>query len=117
RPATRLRGLKEPAFLPRPVARDVAGPGHERREEAERDVRDGLEDLLIAPARLARLLVEVHRGRAVDLDQRLDIAQQHRFALVARVELARQGDLVEPDPRVARGALELCQPVLASLVL
>src|SRR5438270_682518 len=49
--------------------------------------------------------------------QRLGVAQQGRLARVARVELAGERDLVEAESRLARGALERRQPVLAALVL
>ncbi len=69
------------------------------------------------PPGLARLLVLVARRRAVGLEQRLDVAEQHGLALVVGVELAREGDLVEAQAGVARGALERAQRVLAALVL
>ena len=47
----------------------------------------------------------------------LPYATQQRIALVVRVELAREGDLVEAEAGVAGRALERAQAVLAVLVL
>jgi hypothetical protein len=80
-------------------------------------VRNGLQDLLVAPAGLARLLVEVQRGWPLGLEQRLDEAEQPRLALVARVELAGQGDLVHAKTGLAARLLERGQRVLAALML
>src|SRR5512132_79829 len=80
-------------------------------------MRDGLEDLLVAPARLAGLLVDVKRRRALALDQRLDEAQENGLTLVVGVELARERDLVEPEPGLARRALQGGERVLALLML
>src|SRR4051812_15155865 len=85
-------------LLDGPVDGDVTGHVDHRREALERGVADRLQDLLVAPAGLARLLVEVHRGAAALLEELLDVAQQRRLSLVARVELSSQGDLVEPEP-------------------
>jgi hypothetical protein len=49
--------LLEPALFVRPVARYVARAGHHGLEPVQRDVSDRLEDLLVAPAGFARLLV------------------------------------------------------------
>ena len=76
-----------------------------------------LEDLLVLPAGLARLLVEVALRRAVRLEQRLDEAEQRGLLLVIGVELARERDLVHAEPGVAAGALERRERVLAALVL
>ena len=78
---------------------------------------DRLEDLLVLPAGLARLLVDVQRRGAVALEQRLDVPEQRGLALVAGVELARQRDLVDAQAGVAAGAQERGQRVLAALVL
>ena len=76
-----------------------------------------LEHLLVRPARLQRLLVEVARRCALALDERLHEAQQDRLALVAGVELPRQRDLVEAEAGVAGGALKGGERVLAALML
>jgi len=60
-------------------------------------MRDRLEDLLIGPVRLARLLVEVPVGRARLLEQALDVAQQRRLTLVGRIEIPRERDLVDAE--------------------
>ena len=57
----RLRGAQHPRLLDRAVHRDVAGDVDHRREGLHGQHRDRLEELLVAPARLARLLVEVLR--------------------------------------------------------
>src|SRR3954470_10535865 len=99
-----LRGLELPCFLDGSVGRHLAGDVDPGREGLERGVRDGLEDLLVVPARLARLLVEVHRRCAGLRHDSLEVAQQHRLVLVARVPLARQRDVVELEARRTRRA-------------
>ena len=47
----------------------------------------------------------------------MHVAQQRRLALVVRVELAGEGDLVDAQAGLARGALERGERVLAALVL
>src|SRR5260221_2181385 len=78
---------------------------------------DRFEQLLVAAASLACLLVQVERRRLIGLDQRLYEAQQSGLALVPRVELLRQRDLVEAEPGVARGALEQLLRVVVPLEL
>src|SRR5690349_22972040 len=78
---------------------------------------DGLEDLLVAPAGLARLLVQVERRGLVGLDEHLDEPEERGLLLVARVELPRERDLVEAKAGVARGALEQLLCVVVALEL
>ena len=52
-------------------------------ELVHRQVSDGLEDLLVGPADLARLLEEVVRGPALAVEGRLEERQQGGLALVA----------------------------------
>src|SRR3954449_7177357 len=104
-----LRGLELPCFLDGPVGRHPAGDVDPGREGLERGVRNRLEDLLVVPAGLARLLVEVHRRRAGLRDDGLEVAQQRRLALVTRVPLARQRDVVELQACRTRGARVQCQ--------
>jgi len=80
-------------------------------------VRDGLEQLLIAPAGLARLLVQVESRGVVGLDEHLDEPQKRCLLLVTRVELLRERDLVQAEPRVAGGALQQLLRVLVALEL
>ena len=82
------------------LARDVDHGG----ERLERHVGDRLEQLLVAPAGLARLLVQVHRGVPALLEQRAQVAQQRRLALVGGLPVARGGDLVDADAGLARRA-------------
>src|SRR4029078_10175349 len=101
-----LGGLGEPGILGRPVVRDLARAGHEVSEGRERHVGERLEDLLVLPAGLARLLLEVTLGRAIGLEYSLDEAEQRGLLLVVGVELARQRDLVHAEAGVATGPLE-----------
>src|SRR5918992_2070458 len=109
--------LLETALLGGPVARHVARAGDQVPEAVERHVGDRLHDLLVGPARLARLLVQVERGRALALEQALDEPEQRGLALVPRVELTGESDLVEPEPGVTSRALQRRECVLAALVL
>src|SRR5438270_10884344 len=84
------------------VYRHVSGDVDRRRKGLEAHVGQRLEDLLVGPAGLARLLVEVERGPALLLDDGLQVAQQRRLTLVARVELAGELDLVEAQSARAR---------------
>ena len=59
---------------------------------------DRLQDLLVLPAGLARLLVQVALGRAVRLEQRLDEAEQRRLLLVVGVELRASAISSMPSP-------------------
>ena len=77
-----------------------------RETRAVTDARPEPSDLLVAPARLARLLVQVHRRAPASLQQLLEVAQQRGLALVARLEAARQLDLVEPQAGRPRQAGE-----------
>jgi hypothetical protein len=95
------------------LARDV----HHCREGLERDDGHRLEQLLVGPPRLAGLLVEVHRGVTALLDQRAEIAQQRRLARILGVPLAREGDLVDAQPRLARRARADGEPRPAAVVL
>ena len=56
-------------------------------------------------------------GGRLRLEQRPHVAEQRGLALVAGVELAREGDLVEAEAGLARGALQRRERVLAALVL
>ncbi len=112
-----LGRLEQAGLLRGTVLRDVSRPGDQVQEAVERHVRHGLQDLLVVPTGLARLLVEVERRRSVVLQQRLDVAQQSGLPLVMRVELARECDLVESEPGLARGAGERGEGVLAALML
>src|SRR5512132_2131324 len=91
------RRLERPGVLGGAVDGDVAGDVDHGGEALEGDVGDRLEDLLVGPAGLAGLLVQVHRRLAAALDEGLEVAQERRLALVAGVELARERQLVEPD--------------------
>src|SRR3954452_11339130 len=97
-------GPQAPRVLPRSVDGYLAGDVHHRREGLERRGGDRLQDLLVAPAGLARLLVEVHRRLGLALDEGLEVAQERRLALVAGVPLAGQRDLVEREPGLPRRA-------------
>src|SRR5215207_5555183 len=112
-----LGRLRQPGVLARAVDRHVARARDEVPEGGERHVGDRLQDLLVLPARLARLLLQVALGRAVRLEDRLHEAQQNGLTLVVRVELARERDLVHAETGVAAGALKRRERVLASLVL
>src|SRR5215213_14425 len=112
-----LRRLGEPGVLARPVLGHVARPRDEVSVGRERHVRDRLEDLLVLPAGLARLFLEMALRRAVGLEQRLDEPEQRRLALVIRVELARERNLIHAEPGVAAGALKRRERVLAALML
>src|SRR5215207_2556344 len=112
-----LGRLRQPGVLARAVDRHVARARDEVPEGGERHVGDRLQDLLVLPARLARLLLQVALGRAVRLEDRLHEAQQNGLTLVVRVELARERDLVHPETGVAAGALKRRERVVASLVL
>src|SRR5215213_2935244 len=92
----RLGRLGQPGVLGRTVGRYVSGARDQVSEGGERHVRDRLEDLLVLPAGLARLLLEVQLRRPVRLEQGLHEAEQDGLLLVVRVELAREGDLVHP---------------------
>ena len=81
------------------------------------DVGDRLEQLLVAPARLARLLVQVHRRVPALLEQRAQVAQQRRLARIGGLPVARRGDLVDADAGRARGARVDREPGLAAVVL
>src|SRR5512132_393049 len=83
--------------LDRAVDRHFAGDVHHCGEGLEGDEGDGLEDLLVAPPGLARLLVEVHGRASLTLDERLEIAQEDGLAVIAGVELARERELVETE--------------------
>src|SRR4051794_31947787 len=93
----RSRRAQPPRVLPRAVDRYLPRDVHHRREGLHGRRRDRLEDLLVGPAGLARLLVEVHRGLRLRLDERLEVAQQRRLALVARVPLLGERDLVQGE--------------------
>src|SRR4051812_26427714 len=110
-------GLSQPGVLGGAVVRHLARAGHDVAEGGERHVGERLEDLLVLPARLARLLLEVALGRPVRLEHRLDEAEQRGLLGVVGVELARQRDLVHAEAGVAAGALERRERVLAALVL
>jgi hypothetical protein len=72
-------------------------------ERLERDDRDRLEQLLVGPPRLARLLEQVARTHAL-LGERAQIAQQRGLAVIARVPLTGERELVEAEPGLAPGA-------------
>src|SRR3954451_10431536 len=80
-------------------------------------MRDGLEDLVVAPARFARLLDQVERRRLVRFDQHLDEAEESSVLFLARVELLRESDLVQAEPGVTSGPLEQLLGVLVALEL
>src|SRR5829696_3442757 len=118
--ATAARGLGrlgQPGVLGRAVDRHVAGARDEVSERGERHVRDRLEDLLVLPACLARLLLKVALWSAVRFQQGLHEPQQDGLLLVMRVELARERDLIHSEAGVAAGALKRGEGVLAPLVL
>src|SRR6201995_5264296 len=99
-----LRGLERPRGLLRAIDGDLPGDVDHRGEHLERQRGDRLEDLLVVPARLACLLMQVHRGSAAVLEQRLAVAQQGRFTRVTGVEVTRLRDLIEVEARCTRGA-------------
>src|SRR5205085_6181455 len=68
-----LRGLELPCFLDRAVGGYLAGDVDPRREGLERGIGHRLEDLLVVPSGLARLLVEVHRRSALLGDDGLEV--------------------------------------------
>ena len=59
----------------------------------------------------------MERRDLVGLDERLYEAEQRGLAHVARLELTRERDLVQPKARVARGAVQQRLRVLVGLVL
>src|SRR5204862_1132411 len=82
-----LGGLAERLDLARgALERNLTGERHERREVGKRHVAERLEQLLIAPAALARLLVEVHRHLSTVLEQLLEITEQALLLFVPRSE-------------------------------
>src|SRR4051794_23029604 len=104
----RSRRAQAPRVLPGAVDRHLAGDVHHCREGLHRGRRDGLEDLLVGPAGLARLLMEVHRRLSLGLNERAEVAQERGLALVARVPLLREGDLVQRETRLpGRAAVHL----------
>src|SRR5690349_22138048 len=98
---TRSRRAQTPRVLPGAVDRNLAGHVDHRGEGLHRRAGDRLEDLLVAPARLARLLVEMHRRARLALDERLEVAQERGLALVAGVPLPGERDLVERQAGLA----------------
>src|SRR4051794_1145362 len=97
-------GLAERLDLARrALERDLAGQRDQRREVRERHVPERLEELLVRPAVLTRLLVEVDRHLPAVLEQLLEVAQQGLLLLVTRRKLARQLDLVEAEADIAPG--------------
>ena len=66
---------------------------------------------------IAAFFVVAQAVAVVFFHERLHVLEQRLLTRVARVEVAGEGDLVEPQARLARGALERVQPVLAALVL
>src|SRR3954470_13558880 len=89
----RSRRAQAARGLPRAVDGDLARHVDHGGERLHRRARDRLEDLLVGPSGLARLLVEVHGRAALALDERLEVAQQRGLALVAGVPLAGERDL------------------------
>src|SRR3954452_20976593 len=88
------------------VGRDVAGDVDHGGEGLERHHGDRLEQLLVGPAGLARLLEQVAGALAL-LGERAQIAQQRRLARVPGVSLAGEGELVEAQTRLpARAGVE-----------
>ena len=79
------------------VLRQRRGAGDQALELVQRQVADRLEDLLVGPADLARLLVQVERAGPVGLERRLQEGEQRRLLLVAGGEAAGAGDLVEAE--------------------
>jgi hypothetical protein len=61
-----------------------------------------LQELLVGPSQLARLLVEVQRGRDALGHQWLEVVQQRRLARVARVPLAGERDVVDAQAAAPR---------------
>jgi len=86
-----------------------------RRERLERHHGDRLEQLLVAPARLARLLEQVARAGAL-LGERTQIPQQRGLAVVARVPLAGERELVEAEAGLAPGAAVEREPGLGAVL-
>src|SRR3954449_10941516 len=91
------RGAQPPRVLPGAVDRYLPRDVHHRGERLHRRGGDRLEDLLVRPAGLARLLVEMHRRLGLCLHERAEVAQERGLALVARVPLLRERDLVERE--------------------
>src|SRR5262249_42345432 len=67
----------------------------------QREVADRLEDLLVAPADLPRLLMEMEGGWAFGVERLFQVVQQRCLLLVGRGEAAGAGDLVEAESRPA----------------
>src|SRR6185436_10997684 len=80
------------------LERDLTGKRYKGREIGERHMPERLEDLLVGPAVLPGLLVEVDRDLAAVVEHRLEVAQQRGLALVAGGEPPRQLDLVQAQP-------------------
>src|SRR5215217_5185609 len=95
---------------------DLAGDVDHGREGFHGEDRDGLQELLVAPAGLPRLLLQV-LGLGLALGQRAQVAQEGRLARVARVPAAGERHLVEPDARAAGGALVQRDAGLGAVVL
>src|SRR5688500_6553851 len=113
----RLRGLLEPRVLRGPVEWDIARAGDEIAKAVHRHVRDRLEQLLIAPTGLERILVVHARWSAVGLEQALDVGEQCTLALVGGLELPRQRDLVQAEPGIPSRALQRRQGIRRTLML
>src|SRR5690349_6180181 len=99
------------------VLREARGVGDEALELAERDLTQGLEDLLVGPVRLTRLLEEEVGRVALRLDGALEESEQRRLLLVGRREAPVEGDLVEAKAAQARRACELREAVAVAPVL
>src|SRR6201999_2933724 len=71
-------------------------------ELVERQVADRLEDLLVGPADLTRLLVEVEGRGPFRVERLLQVEEERRLLRVGGGEGAGAGDLVEAEPGATR---------------
>src|SRR4051794_18061383 len=78
---------------------------------------DRLEDLLVAPTDLPRLLMEVQGRGTFSFESLLQVGEQCRLLLVARGEAAGFGDLVEAEAGPARRLRVLGDAVVVLPVL
>jgi hypothetical protein len=99
-----LGGAEAAGLLGGAVEGHVAGDVDHRGQRLQRGEGDRLQELLLAPADLARRLVLVRGRRDVVDDQDAEVAQQDRVVLVAGVPLAGQRDVVQRESCRARDA-------------
>jgi hypothetical protein len=80
-------------------------------------VPDGLEDLLVGPTDLTRLLVEMKRRGTVGIQSVLEVEQERGLLRVGRAEAAGAGDLVEAEAGATRRLRVLGDAVVVLAVL